>query len=128
MNLLQNRGVMENNYIRTCQNSSNFWEIEVYVHVSTVIYHGVILHGTGLVLAFLTWNIKSDALNDYHYNTAIIAVTSAFGAFFMLPQVLLINDYPTLLDFYGEFNAFSLSTLFLGLTFIPKVGMHINQN
>ena len=123
MNLtLQNRGVLESKYLIICH---KLWTIRFYL--STVIYHGV-LHGVGLVLAFLTWNAKSDVLNDYHYNTAIIAVTAAFIAFFMLPQVLLISDYPTLVEFYGEFGVFSLSTLFLGLTFIPKVDMHINQN
>ena len=118
---------MENNYIVVCYNSSNLiiWEIRNYS--SFILYKCIILHGTGLVLAFLTRNAKSDVLHDYHYNTAIIAATSAFGVFYMFPQVLLI-DYPTLLEYSGEFGAFSLSTLFLGLTFIPKVDMHINQN
>ena len=115
---------MENNYIVICYNDSTnliIWQIQNY---SRLIYHGIILYGTGLVLAFLTWNAKSDVLNDYHYNTAIIVVTSAFSAFYMFPQVLLF-DYPTLLEFCGQFNVFSCSILFLGLTFIPKVGMHI---
>ena len=111
---------MENNYIVICY-STNLWLIQYY---SSLIYKGIILYGVGLVLAFLTRNAKSDVLHDYHYNTAIIAVTYAFGAFYIFPQVLLI-DYPTLLEFYEEFNTFSYSILFLGLTFIPKVGMHI---
>ena len=96
------------------------WEYQLHI-LTSFIYHGIILHGVGLVLAFLTLKAKSDALNDYHYNTAIIFVTSVFSILYVTPQAIVLADYVSLLAFYGEFNAFSLTMLFLGLTFIPKV-------
>ena len=77
------------------------------------------LHIFGLVLAFLTLNIKIDFRYDYHYNTAIIFGST--GLFLTLFSPYILIDYPTVLGFIGAFNKFLASTLYLGLTFIPKV-------
>ena len=108
---------MEINYIVICDVFS--LEYGIYLFYVTV-YHGIILHGVGLILAFLTLKAKSDALNDYHYNTAIIFVSSAFILLYYFPQSALA-DYVSLLALYNQFVIFSITMLFLGLTFIPKV-------
>ena len=115
---------MEINYILICQTySSNYLEIQFYLSTST--YH-TIIYGVGLVLGFLTLKAKSDAFNDYHYNTAIIFVTSVYYLLYTTPQTAL-PEYLSLLAFYEEFNVFLLTMLFLGLTFIPKVHLYIDN-
>ena len=117
----QNNGVLENKYTFLCGNST-FLQADLVL--SIIVYRGG-LHIFGLVLAFLTWNIKVDFRNEYHYNAAIIVSSSALFLTWFSP--ILLVDYPTLLGFIAAFNYFLASTLYLGLTFIPKVLTGINM-
>ena len=87
--------------------------------VATITFK-LVLHAVGLVLAFLTRNIKVDILNDYRYNVAIIIASSIF-------MVVICIALPTLSIFVDVFNlvwgvlVLLVTFIYLGLTFIPKV-------
>ena len=100
----------------SCGNSFYF---TIYL-VLTIAYK-FILHGVGLVLAFLTRNIQIDVLNDYHYNTIIIIISSIL-LLAIFPQIILI-DYPFVLEIIRGLIIFVANTAYLGLTFVPKVGI-----
>ena len=76
-----------------------------------------VLHAVGLVLAFQTRNIKVDVLNDYRYNSAIIIASS------LLIVVILLFMFDGLLWSGIPLSViiFSTISLYLGLTFLPKV-------
>ena len=113
------KGVLENYFVIGCGKTIYF---PLYIGI-TIIYK-LVLHAVALVLAFLTRSIKVDVLNDYHYNTAIIIISS-------LLLLAVIIAIPPLFDFINWFDivwatlVFLLISVYLGLTFIPKVS--INQ-
>ena len=92
------------------------------LYVMMTIAYKLVLHSVALVLAFLTRKIKVDVLNDYRYNTAIIIASSLL----LLAVCIAI---PPLFDFINWSDAvwaiivFLVTSVYLGLTFIPKVGL-----
>ena len=106
---------MEIYYVIGCGNS-----IYYLVLVALTITYKMVLHAVALVLAFFTRNIKVDVLNDYRYNTAII-IGSTFlllAVCFTLPPLF---DYINWHDVVWSIEVFLFISLYLGLTFIPKV-------
>ena len=92
-----------------------------YFSIIITILYKLVLHAVGLVLAFLTRNIKVDVLNDYRYNSAIIIASSLLiiAVCFTIPP---LSDYINWNDTVWAILAFLLISVNLGLTFIPKVG------
>ena len=88
--------------------------------VTLSIGYKLVLHAVGLVLAFLTRNIKVDILNDYLYTVAIIIASSLvmIVVCFTIPP---LSEYINWHDGVWGVLAFLLTTIYLGLTFIPKV-------
>ena len=81
----------------------------------------LVLHAVGLVLAFLTRNIKLDVLNDYHYNSAII-VSSSLLLLAVCITTVLLSGYKMRTEIVWAILVFVIISVYLGLTFIPKVG------
>ena len=115
---MQSEGVTENKVSFAC-GTSQF----LYAYFGLTIAYKFILHVIGLVLTFLARNVQIDVLNDYHYNTTIIIISS----------ILLLADttqlglivYQTILQYFRGFITFSKVVVFLGLTFIPKVTQYM---
>ena len=115
------KGVLENYYIIVpCGNQVYF-----YAFLALTIIYKLVLHAVGLVLAFFTRKIKVDVLNDYCYNTAIIIGSSMLlvvvGS--ILPPLF---KYINLYDLVWGILTFLLISIYLGLTFIPKIGIIID--
>ena len=87
------------------------------------ITYKMILHAVGLVLAFLTRNIKVDILNDYHYNTAII-ITSSLLLIAVSVTLPPLFDYVNWYDAVWDILVFLGISVYLGFTFVPKVGLY----
>ena len=89
--------------------------------VLTILFK-IVLHVIGLVLAFLTRNVEVDALNDAKYSAMIIYFST-----FMLILIAIIFPStvtnPNLYDGVWTIFMFIMVFMFLGLTFIPKVGL-----
>ena len=109
------KGILENYYIIGCGKSIYF---PLLLAIS--IIYKMILHAVGLVLAFLTRNIKVDILNDYRYNTAIIIASSLLllAVSITLPP---LADYINWYSSVWSIEVFLINSVYLGLTFIPKV-------
>ena len=109
------KGILENYYVVPCGN-----QIYFYVFLALTIIYKLALHVVGLVLAFLTRNIKVDVLNDYRYNTAIIIASSMLLVVicFILPPLF---KYIDVYDLVWGILTFLFISIYLGLTFIPKV-------
>ena len=86
----------------------------------TIMYK-LVLHAVGLVLAFLTRKIQVDVLNDYRYNSAII-ISSTFLMLAVFISYLLLGGYKTQGAIMWAILVFLFISVYLGLTFIPKVG------
>ena len=106
---------MENYYVIGCGNTIYF-----HIFIATTILYKLVLHAIGLVLTFYTRNVEVDVLNDYRYNTAIITVSSLLFLAVCL-TVPLLFDYINWDDAVWAVNVFLLISVYLGLTFIPKV-------
>jgi len=109
------KGVLEIYYVIGCGKSIYF-----PVLVALSVTYKLVLHAVALVLAFFTRNIKVDVLNDYRYNTAIIIGSSflLLAVCFTLPPLF---DYINWYDAVWSIEVFLFISLYLGLTFIPKV-------
>ena len=105
---------METSFTYSCGNSFYY---TIYL-VLTIAYK-FLLHTVGLVLAFLTRNIQIDVLNDYHYNTIIIIISSIM-LLAIFPQIILV-EYPFVLEVIWGLIIFIATSSYLGLTFVPKV-------
>ena len=106
---------MTDNISLVCGTSSFY-----LVYLVLAFIYKFILHGVGLILAFLTRNIQIDVLNDYYYNTAIIIISSVLMLLIAFPTIILADDY-TGQKFFWAFLLFTGTTTYLGLTFLPKV-------
>ena len=114
-------GVLENYYVIGTRNVIYFG-----LFVTLTIVYKMGLYAVALVLAFLTRNIKVDALNDYRYNVAIIVSTS-------LVLMVVCISLPPLYVYINWFDlvwgvlSFLLTSIYLGLTFIPKVCQQLSH-
>ena len=88
--------------------------------ILTIMYK-LVLHAVGLVLAFLTRKIQVDVLNDYRYNSAIIIASSLLLLAVFITHVLL-GSYKMRSEIMWAILAFLVISVYLGLTFVPKVG------
>ena len=109
------KGILENYYIFSC-------EANIYYHIFVIftIIYKLVLHAVALVLSFLTRNIKVDILNDYRHNTVII-VASSLLMLAVIISTLLFSDYHLRFDIVWAIIVFLANSVYLGLTFIPKV-------
>ena len=103
------------NNIIVCGNSSTLY----IIYISLTIAFKLIIHVTGLILAFITRKVKIDPLNDSRYSAALIYISTLFllGS---LAIFFLVEDNNT---YAGVWTTYVLAEVcvFLGLNFIPKV-------
>jgi hypothetical protein len=112
--ILQAQGYTVVNNIIVCGNSSI-----LYIYVSLTIAFKLVIHVTGLILAFVTRKVKIDPLNDSRYSAALIYISTLF-LFGSLVIFLLVEDNNT---YAAVWTTYVLAEVcvFLGLNFIPKV-------
>ena len=96
-----------------------------YAFAGLSILYKLILHAVALVLAFLTKNIKVDVLNDYRYNSTIILVSTVLMVWIIMHYIVQYSK--TWFEITWAVIVFLLATIYLGLTFIPKV-CHLHKN
>ena len=113
----QSSGLHVNNVVWVCFSSASapfFIDIVIYAYL-------IILQLIGITLAFQTRKVKIVALNDSKYVATIVYLSSIF-----LIMMILVNfTLPSFIDvssgiFVG--GTVIIASLFLGLTFIPRVG------
>ena len=105
---------MERSYAFHCVTNTSIYDSAL---TTFIFLYKFVLHAVGLVLAFHTRNIKVDVLNDYRYNTAIIIASSLLivnGGLLSLNGILW-SGIPLAV------TVFLIISLYLGLTFLPKV-------
>ena len=113
---MQDLGVKENNYVLVCYEASSptfYWEIVVFSYLA-------ILQVIGLVLAFQTRKVKLQGLRDSKFVAAIIYISSIILVALALVTFSL-RTYINIGTAIIVTGAFSLTTIFLALIFIPKV-------
>ena len=108
-------GVLENYYVIGTTEGIYY---QLFVILTIIYKFG--LYAVGLVLAFLTRNIKVDVLNDYRYNSAII-ITSSLLLVITCLALPPLYEYINWFDLVWAILSFLLTSVYLGLTFIPKV-------
>ena len=106
---------MVNYFVFQCDNT-----IYYTIFVMLTIGYKLVLHAVGLVLAFLTRNIKVDVLNDYRYNSAII-IASSILLLSVCINTFLIRGFRNRSKIVWAILVFLNISVYLGLTFIPKV-------
>ena len=105
---------MVNNII-VCGNSSIFY----IIYISLTIVFKLVIHVTGLILAFATRKVNIDPLNDSRYSAALIYIS----ALFLLASLViffLVEDNNTYAAVWTTYVLVEVC-MFLGLNFIPKV-------
>ena len=112
---------MENYFVLQCDTTILYYTIFVML---TIVYK-LVLHAVGLVLAFLTRNIKVDVLNDYRYNSAIIIASSALLLTVCFNTQSVTRGYRNRSEIVWAILVFLNISVYLGLTFIPKVGLWV---
>lgn len=105
--------------IVTCDNSSTFY----LIYLGFVIVYKLVIHVTGLVVAFLTRKVTVDALNDSKYSAAIIYISTLLLVLGVVIIILLAQSDITIYSGVWTTLVFMEVCVFLGLTFIPKVNM-----
>ena len=105
---------MEHSYEFHCAADTSIYD---RARVAFTFLYKFVLHAVGLVLAFQTRNIKVNVLNDYRYNTAIIIASTLL----IVAVGLLMVDDLTWSGIPLAVILFLIITLYLGLTFLPKV-------
>ena len=108
--------MLQEHYIFTCGTT-----IYYVIYIGVVTLYKFILHGIGLVLAIKTRNIEIDVLNDYKYTAALIYSSSVLILVLAIVLPLTYNN-PALDEPIFSSILFLILMVFLGLTFIPKVG------
>ena len=109
--------VLQEHYTLYCI-QSNYYIL--FVIVTTVFK--IFLHIIGLLLAFLTRKIKVEALNESKY-TAAMVYYSSFLVIFASIILELTKDSDNLRKPFWAFVITAVISVFLGLTFIPKVSV-----
>ena len=90
------------------------------VYIGLTIAYKLVLHVISLVLVCLTRNINVKVLNDYYYNTAII-ICSTLILIVVCAAVPPLFDFATWSNLIWVIIIFLLITVYLSLTFVPKV-------
>ena len=117
----QDLGVRQENYVLVCFKASSpsfFWEILIFAYLA-------VLQIIGLVLAFQTRKVKLQGLKDSKFVAAIIYISSIILVALALVTFSL-RTYINIGTGISVFGIFSLTTIFLALIFIPKVGKKRN--
>lgn len=78
------------------------------------------LHAAAIILSFLTRNVKITGLNDYKYNVLIVYLSSAVLLVWGVTMAFL-REFVNTYAFLVPTSLFCVSTVFLVLTFVPKV-------
>ena len=105
---------MVNNII-VCGNSSIYY----IIYISLTIAFKLVIHVTGLILAFTTRKVKIDPLNDSRYSAALIYISTLF-LLASLVIFFLVEDNNTYAAVWTTYVLVEVC-MFLGLNFIPKV-------
>ena len=102
-----------------------FWDCRysTYTFSLVAVLHNFAVHGIGLLFAFKTRKIKVTILNEYKYNLAILVVSIAVTIMTFI-FVYAIGPDPSLFAFFYSVFVTTGCALFIGLTFVPKVGTH----
>ena len=113
--LIQDQGYTVVNNIIVCGNSS----IHYIIYIALTIAFKLVIHVTGLILAFATRKVKIDPLNDSRYSAALIYISTLFllGSLVIFFLVEDNNTYAAVWTTY----VLAEVCVFLGLNFIPKV-------
>ena len=112
---IQAQGYTVVNNIIVCGNSSIYY----IIYISLTIAFKLVIHVTGLILAFVTRKVKIDPLNDSRYSAALIYVSTLF-LLASLVIFFLVEDNNI---YAAVWTTYVLAEVcvFLGLNFIPKV-------
>lgn len=106
-------------YVLVCYKTSSlsfYWRILIIVYLAIIQFFGIIL-------AFQTRKVKFPGLNDSKFVGAIIYISSIVLVILTM-DTFLLTSY---LNVYGvtySFGILILTTIFLSLTFIPKVNTY----
>ena len=106
-------------YVLVCYKASSpafYWRILLFVYLA-------ILQLVGIVLAFQTRKVKFPGLNDSKFVGAII-YTSSIVLVILIMDTFLLTNYLIIYGVTYPFGIFILTTIFLSLTFIPKVNTY----
>ena len=90
------------------------------VFSALTITHKIVIHIAAVFFAFQTRKIKITVLNEYKYNVAY-AYCAAFVTFIVLVATFIVAQNQTLYAFFYSSILFVGCTVFLALTFVPKV-------
>lgn len=112
---MQAQGYTVVNNIIVCGNSS----IHYVIYISLTIAFKLMIHVTGLILAFVTRKVKIDPLNDSRYSAALIYISTVF-LLASLVIFFLVEDNNTYAAVWTTYVLAEVC-MFLGLNFIPKV-------
>lgn len=112
----QSLGVREEYYVLACYEASSptfFWQISIFVYLA-------ILQVVGILLAFQTRHVKIKGLNESKLVATIIYISSV-----VLVALALVNfglrTYINIGTGITVAGIFTLTTIILGLNFVPKV-------
>ena len=107
----------EENQVLVCFKGSSpsfFWEIFIFAYLA-------VLQLIGLVLAFQTRKVKLQGLKDSKFVAAIVYISSIILVALALVTFAL-RTHINIGTGISVTGIFSLTTIFLALIFIPKVG------
>lgn len=113
---MQTLGVREEYWVLVCYEASSptfFWQIAIFVYLA-------ILQVVGMLLAFQTRRVRMKGLKDSKYVATIIYISSIVLVALALVKFGLRSfiNVGTAITVTG---IFTLSTIILGLNFVPKV-------
>lgn len=116
---LQTTGEVKEYYLLICNRGSYFRLIQSWTFI-----HKLIVHSASLYFSFRTRKIKISVLNEYKSSSAIAYSTIIFV---FLTAVLLfpLAGYPNIYVFCYTLLLFTMVSLFVSLTFIPKVYIYM---
>ena len=112
-------GVQEEYYLLVCYKTSSpafYWKILIVLYLA-------VLQIVGIVLAIQTRKVKFPGLRDSTYVGAMIYISSLVLVI-LVADIFLLDDYFYIYGITFPLGILILTTVFLLLTFIPKV--HVN--
>ena len=98
-----------------CGNSS----LHYFIYVGLSVTFKLVIHVTGLILAFLTRKVHIDPLRESRYSAILIYISFVF-LIVALVIFFLVEDNDIYAGIWTTFVLFEVC-VFLGLNFIPKV-------
>lgn len=106
-------------YVLVCYKEAGaalYWRIFVFAYLA-------VLQILGIMLAFQTRRVKVKSLRDSTFVTANVYISSTVIVIFILVTFAL-RTYTNAYSAIFSAGILILTTSFLALTFIPKVGLH----